>query len=166
MDDANSEGKARPPGGPLGYSPAIPARVNLNHRTPPWVRPGAMFFITGCCRTRGANQLCQPEIGRALLDCAQFYHARGDWFVRLFLLMPDHFHALIAPAIDKNLSGLLGDWKRFTATHHGADWQKNFTDHRLRSDESSEEKARYIRMNPVRAGLISEGEAWPFLIEN
>jgi putative transposase len=125
-----------------------------------------MFFVTACCAKRGANQLCHTGIGRALLDFAQFYHTRGDWFIRVLLLMPDHLHALIAPAPDKNLSRLLGDWKRFATTQQGIDWQKNFIDHRLRSDESCEEKARYIRLNPVRAGLMREEETWPYMIEN
>jgi REP element-mobilizing transposase RayT len=125
-----------------------------------------MFFVTGCCAQRGRNQLCAPDPGHALLASAQFYHDRHDWFLRLFLLMPDHFHALIGPAPDKRLSRLLGDWKRFTTTQHHIDWQKNFIDHRLRSNESWELKAAYIRLNPVRAGLIKEGEPWPYLIEN
>jgi putative transposase len=125
-----------------------------------------MFFITGCCQERGRNQLCIEKTGRALLDAAQFYHNRADWFCRLFLLMPDHWHALIAPAPDQDLGRLIGDWKRFTQTRHGMIWQKNFIDHRLRSDESWEAKARYIRFNPIRGGLMREGETWPYLIEN
>lgn len=34
-------------------------------------------------------------------------------------------------------------------------WQRDFFDHRLRSIESAAEKAQYIRMNPVRAGLVN-----------
>ena len=160
------KGRARPPGGPQETPQSLPARVNLNHATPSWVRPGSMFFVTGCCAERGRNRLCFPDLGHALLASAQFYHERHDWFLRLWLLMPDHFHALIAPAPDKQLNRLLGAWKRFTTTQHQIDWQKNFIDHRLRSDESWELKAQYIRQNPVRAGLIKEGEIWPYMIEN
>ena len=79
--------------------------------------------------------------------------------------MPDLFHALLATAPDKDFRRVLGDWKRFARLQEGIVWQKNFIDHRLRSGESWEE-AHYIRMNPVRAGLIHEGEPWPYLIEN
>jgi putative transposase len=168
------EGRARPPGGPNeapqevgppGGRP-LPQRINLNHATPSWVKPGAMFFITVCCECRGENQLCMPAIASTLLDAAQFYHDRGDWFCRLFLLMPDHVHALIAPAPDKDLRRMVADWKRFTAQKCEIVWQKNFFDHRLRSDESWDEKANYIRQNPVRAGLMSTTQPWPHLIEN
>jgi putative transposase len=104
--------------------------------------------------------------GARVVGFVQFYHLRSDWYVPIFLLMPDHFHALIAPAPDKDFSKLIGDWKRFVTSRHKIRWQKNFFDHRLRSDESWEEKAEYIRMNPVRAGLMTEGEAWPYVIVN
>ena len=96
----------------------------------------------------------------------RFYHERGDWFCRRFLLMPDHVHALIAPTPDKRIDRLIGDWKRFTNLKSGIVWQKNFFDHRLRSDESWDKKADYIRSNPMRAGLAREDETWPYLIEN
>jgi REP element-mobilizing transposase RayT len=127
---------------------------------------GAIFFVTVCCQRRGENQLCRKDVAQALIDTARFYHEREDWFARLILIMPDHVHGLVSPAPDKQIGRMIGDWKRFAAKRHGIEWQKNFVDHRLRSDESWEEKANYIRMNPVRAGLIRAGEAWPYMIEN
>jgi hypothetical protein len=35
----------------------------------------------------------------------------------------------------------------------------------LRRDESLDEKVVYIRENPVRAGLIAEGEEWPYAMD-
>ena len=159
-------GRARPPGGPSATAEPFPARVSLRHETPVWVRNGAVFFVTGCCAERGRNQLCVDPAGEALLDAAKFYHERGDWFCRIFLLMPDHFHALVAPSRDKELKRMMGDWKRFTSIRHGVVWQKNFIDHRLRSDESWNEKMNYIRNNPIRAGLIQEGQPWKWMLEN
>lgn len=42
------------------------------------------------------------------------------------------------------------------------EWQEDFFDHRLRSDESLDEKANYVRMNPVRAGSVKTVEEWPY----
>lgn len=159
-------GRARPPGGPQNHAYAKPERTNLNHTPPPWVKSGALFFVTVCCEQRTANHLCTPIIGPSLLDAAQFYHAQQRWFVRLLLLMPDHVHGLVAPAPNVTLARILGDWKRYATTHHAVVWQKNFIDHRLRSDESWEEKASYIRLNPIRAGLIRAEEPWPYIVEN
>ena len=34
--------------------------------------------------------------------------------------------------------------------------------HRLRRDENYSEKWEYVRMNPVRAGLVSHPDQWPY----
>jgi hypothetical protein len=46
----------------------------------------------------------------------------------------------------------------FDAPH----WQKGFFDHLIRSDESHAEKWKYVRENPVRAGLVAKAEDWPY----
>lgn len=125
-----------------------------------------MFFLTICCETRGNNQLCQPSVAEALLSAARYYHEKHDWYLRMMLLMPDHVHALIAPALDDRLNDVVGNWKRYVGLKTGVVWQKNFFDHRLRSAESWNEKVEYIRANPVRAGLIGEGETWPYQLEH
>ena len=63
------------------------------------------------------------------------------------------------------IAGLVTKWKRFTAKETGICWQRDFFDHRLRDDESFDEKAAYIRNNPVRAGLVSDTRDWPWQIE-
>ena len=52
-------------------------------------------------------------------------------------------------------------WKEYTAKRLGLHWQRDFFDHRLRTDESFREKADYILMNPVRAGLCKSPGEWP-----
>jgi putative transposase len=141
-------------------------RVRLGHTPPSWVSDGSAFFITISCADRGVNQLCKEPAANFALDAAQHYGVQGKWFLRLFLLMPDHLHAIISPAPSLPLARLVGDWKRFVARAAGIQWQKNFFDHRLRAAKELEEKAAYIRANPVRAGLISQGEPWPFVVEN
>ena len=44
----------------------------------------------------------------------------------------------------------------------GPAWQTGFFDHVLRSGESYGEKWEYVRMNPVRAGLVLRPEEWPY----
>ncbi|MBI2442176.1 MAG: hypothetical protein HYV35_12495 [Lentisphaerae bacterium] len=55
----------------------------------------------------------------------------------------------------------MSEWKRYSAHTLGIEWQRGFFDHRLRKEESFVEKAHYIRMNPVRAGLVAKLEDWP-----
>jgi hypothetical protein len=41
-------------------------------------------------------------------------------------------------------------------------WQRGFFDHVLRNDESYGDKWNYVRENPVRAGLVSNPDEWPY----
>jgi hypothetical protein len=68
-------------------------------------------------------------------------------------------------SVDAQFSNLVRDFKRITTRIAKIDWQRNFFDHRLRHDESEYEKVAYIRANPVRAGLITESEEWPYAID-
>jgi putative transposase len=136
----------------------MPTRVPLQHTPPAFVPEGSWFFVTICCHQRGANQLAVPIIGRGLLADAIHYHRSGVWNLHLMLLMPDHLHAILAVGCGGGLSETIRNWKRMTARMHGVRWQRNFFDHRLRAGESLDLKARYIRENPVRAGLVSRAE--------
>jgi putative transposase len=91
--------------------------------------------------------------------------ARGDWYVHLALLMPDHCHALVSCPRDADMRKAVANWKEIVSKRTGVRWQRDFFDHRLRAAESYEEKAHYIRMNPVRGGLTSDPNSWPHVWE-
>jgi REP element-mobilizing transposase RayT len=76
--------------------------------------------------------------------------------------MPDHLHALVSFPQEECMGILIARFKEITAKRTGITWQRDFFDHRLRTEESFEEKAHYIRQNPVRAGLTADSEAWPW----
>ena len=77
-----------------------------------------------------------------------------------------HLHALIDFPFWGDMSRIAGDWKRYLSNQLGIRLQPNFFDHRLRRDESHDEKWKYIKMNPVRAGLIKNAEDWPYVYES
>jgi len=143
----------------------LPARKTLPHATPPWVTADHIFFITICCCSRAGNQLCHSAVAADLFESVEFRQARGDWFVHLLLLMPDHLHGLMSFSRDADMKRIIAQWKERTAKKSGVHWQRDFFDHRLRRDESYEEKAHYVRMNPVRKGLVVSAEKWPFVWE-
>ncbi len=135
----------------------------FDHEVPPWVDPDASdYFVTICCKQRGSNQLCLPEVGPALLKSARFYLANGKWFPFVFLLMPDHLHMVVAFGFQHRVEAVVEAWKRYVATKYKVVWQRGFFEHRLRGDESVQVKAAYIRQNPVRAGLVQKEGEWPF----
>jgi REP element-mobilizing transposase RayT len=76
--------------------------------------------------------------------------------------MPDHLHGIVTFSERYHMRKMFSGWKRWLATRHGVKWQDGFFDHRLRAEESATEKGNYIRMNPVRAGLVARPEDWPY----
>jgi REP element-mobilizing transposase RayT len=144
----------------------FPERKNLPHGIPPWVANGADYFITICAARRGTNQLCFPDKAQLIRESFEFRQNRGELWAHLLLLMPDHLHAVMSFSPCVGMQKTVADWKRYTGTRGDIRWQCGFFDHRLRNDESYIEKAHYIRMNPVRAGLIRTPEEWPFVWEN
>jgi len=143
----------------------FPQRKSLPHEAPPWVRSGSTFFLTLCCTPRGRDQLCHAEIAAAVFASVEHRQQKNDWFVHLLVLMPDHLHALMAFPIAQSVARTVRLWKTFLARQHGIDWQRDFFEHRIRNDEEFQSKAAYIRANPVRGGLVCEGDAWPFVWE-
>jgi len=136
----------------------------LPHDVPSWIDPSQeLYFITINCLSRGPNQLCLPERGEALLESACFRHAQAHWFIHLFLLMPDHLHAILSfPKAGPGIQRTVSSWKGWTAKQCRIEWQRDFFEHRLRNDESASQKWDYIRRNPVRVGLVKEPVEWPW----
>ncbi|MFA6287989.1 MAG: transposase [Opitutaceae bacterium] len=140
-----------------------PAR--LHHAVPEWVKSGAVFHVRGRCERGNTVDLTKPEVAKALLESVSFYQTKQRWHVTLFVLMPDHWHALISFPQEDAMIRVVGDWKRYQEKQHGIHWQEGFFDHRIRNDAELDEKAYYIRMNPVRAELCAEMNQWAWRLE-
>ena len=134
-----------------------------SHCPPVWVPDDAIFFITINCKKRGEAPLYDPAVARQLFESMAFYHEEGRWGVELALVMPDHLHALISFSWDpgNGMMNLIRAWKRHTARHCGIAWQRDYFDHRIRSEEDHQSTWFYIRENPVRASLVANYEEWP-----
>lgn len=117
-----------------------------------------------CCEERGANQLCTPAVGEVLLKSARDCDEHARWFMRRFLFMPDHVHALLSFPRAESMAGTTRDWKRYTTRSTGVSWQRNFFDRRLSGGENWQLKADYIRANPARKGLVARPEDWPWIL--
>ncbi len=140
-------------------------RKRMAHEVPPGASLNPeeeVYFITICCLPRGENQLAIPEVWRVIEETLRVREQAGDLKARLVLAMPDHLHGLIAFPNGKPMAKIISSLKEWVAKSSGVKWQRDFFDHRLRSWESGLEKAQYIRLNPVRAGLVQAPEDWPF----
>ena len=139
-------------------------RKLLPHDPPDWLDPThEAFFITINCLSRGTNQLALDSVWSAVIESVRFREDRDEWKWKLILAMPDHLHGIVSFPHKFFMKKSISSWKRWLAKSHAIQWQRDFFDHRLRNVESAAEKADYIRMNPVRAGLVASHEEWPYV---
>jgi putative transposase len=79
-----------------------------------------------------------------------------------FIVMPDHFHWLLELGNRLSLGRVIARLKAQTQsalTAQALAWQRDFFEHRLRANESVEDYARYIYLNPYRATLAPTSTA-------
>jgi len=125
------------------------------------------YFVTICCAHRRpffVGSIRPQGFLQRLREAA----AANAFAVRAYCLMPDHVHLLLEglqPSSD--LVVLVNHLKASTAFDEKqrsgqALWQRYFYDHVLRPGDSPEAVAGYIWMNPVRKGLCTRSEDYPF----
>jgi len=140
-------------------------RIRLPHEIPHDVCQSPedeVFFVTICCLPRGENQLARSSVWQVIDETLQMRATNGEIRVGMVLAMPDHLHGLFTFTGKKTMPQVISSFKEWVAKKGGVRWQRDFFDHRLRSGESAAEKAAYIRLNPVRAGLVDDPANWPF----
>ena len=124
-----------------------------------------IVFLTICTCDRKAI-LAQPQ---AVPVLRQAWAKARLWVVGHWMLMPDHLHLFCSPATipPEPLVRWVGYWKGEVARSWPcrADqpiWQRDFWDTQLRSNDSTNLKWHYVRLNPVRKGLVDSESAWPY----
>jgi REP element-mobilizing transposase RayT len=101
---------------------------------------------------------------RALVDPRSWRGSR----LLAWVLMPDHCHALLKLGEGDELGRLVNRIKSHAARRLRNDglkarvWADGFHDHALRRDEEALDVARYIVLNPVRAGLVRRIGDYPY----
>ena len=136
----------------------------LHHAVPSWVPDGSRFHIRIRVAPGYRCFLTDPQIATHLLQSAALYHERQRWHATIFLLMPDHIHAILSFPAEESMSRVIGQWKRYHTKNHGIRWQDNFFDHRLRNSTEADLKYAYIRNNPVVKSLCASPVDWPWQI--
>ena len=93
------------------------------------------------------------------------YRRQGKFLLHAFVIMPDHFHALITPAPDVSLEKAMQFIKggfSFRLKSKMDVWMRSFNESQIMSKEKFVNCVRYIEENPVRRGLASTPQAHPF----
>ena len=144
-------------------------------RIPSWLpwEQSTDYFITFCVAKR-KRVLDNDDTWRI---CRDIFNKLDRWTILAAISMPDHLHLLTSPVADRDASVAAftkwfkrwfndGYWNSRPSVADGTSrtwqWQEGCFDRLLRSDESLSEKWKYLRQNPVRAGLVQNPDNWPF----
>lgn len=96
-------------------------------------------------------------------------------FVHTAVVMPEHVHAVMQPLWDnagvsialptilKTLKGRSARYINLALGRTGTVWLDESHDHQLRNSESLLEKIDYVLQNPVRRGLASVPDQYPWI---
>jgi REP element-mobilizing transposase RayT len=118
-------------------------------------------------RAVGECHLKRGKIARMTADALCHFHEQ-HYLLEEWVIMPNHVHLLIWPMPNNTLSSILRSRKRHIAREANLTlgrtgkpfWQPESYDHWARSDEEKARIRRYIRNNPVIAGLRKSPEKW------
>jgi putative transposase len=88
-------------------------------------------------------------------------------YLRSFVVMPDHWHALIALRgpwiLSKFMHAMMsyvGGQTAALLAHKNTQWQDGYYDTRIKTAKQFEYVTRYIEHNPVAKGLVEKPEEW------
>lgn len=137
-----------------------------------------VYFITICTHDKQhffsnfkVANIIKDEIGHRMINETKLF---------CYSIMPDHLHMLLSltenytkKGADKSvgkrtLQNWVSAYKRYTSRIANQLfeikplWQKNFYDHIVRNEESLIKVAEYIVNSPVRKGMVSEWEEYPY----
>jgi putative transposase len=116
---------------------------------------------------QGECHLRHPEIAEIVEDSLRFRHEQ-DYELRAWVIMPNHVH-LLFKVFNVPMSQLVDAWKGFTAKQankvlgrRGKFWQDDYWDTFMRDKEHEGRTRKYIEANPIKAGLMLDGDKWPW----
>ena len=128
--------------------------------------PG-MFSITATTWRRRRVFVDGAEVRRYQVELGEC--ARTNGFVLLaYCFMPDHLHVLVEGSEGSDLARFVKAFKQASSFDYRRRigrplWQRSYYDHALRGEGELGAAVEYILGNPVRAGLVEDAAAYPFL---
>jgi len=128
------------------------------------------FFVTSVTSQRLPIFCVQARAG-LLIDVLFGYRDQGRYLLHEFVVMPDHVHLLLTPApeisLERAVQFIKGGYSyRLRKVEKVQVWQESFANHRIRDFEDYQRHCEYVRMNPVRAGLVRDAASYAFSSAN
>jgi putative DNA methylase len=116
----------------------------------------------------GSCWLKDPSIASIVTKAFRHFDEQR-YHLHTWTIMPNHVHILFRPFELHNLTSIIHSWKSYTAQQAnsllgrtGRFWEPEYFDRIIRGPRHFEFTARYILMNPVKAGLCEEISQWPW----
>ena len=124
-----------------------------------------IFFVTVNLRRR-VEPLHDVDYS-LLIETLEGSRRRLGFLVCGYVLMPDHWHALIWTGYPLTISQVIHDIKKVSARRlheqrgtEGPLWQHQFWDRFVRHAKEFNDRLTYMHLNPVRKGLVNTPEEW------
>ena len=118
------------------------------------------YFVTAS--TWGHRSLFQTDrLARLLIDTIFHYRGEEKFLVHEFIVMPNHFHALLTPTgitLERAMQFIKGGFSYRVKKELGSNmeiWERGYVDHRIRDSIDYAHHVEYIRQNPVKAHLVT-----------
>ena len=119
--------------------------------------------------TTGPLWLARPDIAQTVVDALEYgAESLRRYDLHAWVIMANHVHILISPHedIDKIMARIKGRTARVANEilyRTGiAFWRREYFDRWMRTSAEFQRVAQYIEMNPVRAGIVSNPEDYPW----
>ncbi len=129
--------------------------------------PGGLYHVTSRGDRREAIFLCDADRAH-WLDLLGEVCTRHNWLCHAYCLMDNHFH-IVVETVEGNLSagmrqlnGVYTQWHNRTHGRVGHVFQGRFKAIIVQREAYLLELARYVVLNPVRAGICDLPEDWPW----
>jgi len=161
-----------PIGQPVFLTWRLHGSLPRNRAFPPATTAGEAFLamdrLLDNART-GPMFLRQREIATVVVSALRYRdQGLGHFRLHSYVVMPNHVHVLVTPNVP--VSKLMQSLKKYTARECNRIlgltgqpfWQDESYDRAVRDEREFRRITRYIEMNPVKAGLASGPEEFPW----
>ncbi|MHC8353912.1 REP-associated tyrosine transposase [Pseudomonas sp. LB3P81] len=127
---------------------------------------GRIYLLTAVAHQR-ERVFADWQLGRLVVDQLRCADEASLVTSMAWVVMPDHLHWLIelkGGTLTEVMCRVKSRSSRsinIVRACHGPIWQRGYYDRALRRDEDLKDAARYIVMNPLRAGLVKRVGDYP-----
>ena len=124
-------------------------------------------FVTMTTRDR-MRRFENAELSEATIRVLLDLREKHGFQLFSYCLMPDHFHALMrVDDSDLDLSSICGRFKSLSTREFWRFddkklWHRGFYESIVEGDDALYDTVRYIRQNPVKAGLVDRWDKWQY----